>query len=141
MKTILFDPAGKKLWAAISPKGLYAISFTLCLLQSDNVSLPPFILNEPAFAGDNQDGAPKYFFPVVNQFQPGEPLSKYDGRYASATFFIKTVADDDGYIVTVELLQGDDAASATSLGSDSASGTAGANGYAEVEIKFQLSKQ
>lgn len=140
MKIVNFDAAGQPLWVAITPAGLYAISFTFSLLESDSVTTQPRILTEPAIAGDNHSGQPKYFYPVVNSFVAGEPLANYDGRYASSTFFIKSIEADNGYNITLEVLQGAAAATAISLGSDSISGTVGDNGYLVAEIKIKLAK-
>jgi hypothetical protein len=141
MKTVIFNTTGGPLWVAIAPAGLYAISFTFRLLESDAVNTPPFILTEPSIAGDNHSGQPKYYYPVVNSFVAGEPLANYDGRYASSTFFIKSIEADNGYNITLEVLQGADAVNAVSLGSDTISGTVGTAGYKEAEIKLQLAKK
>lgn len=141
MKTVNFDAAGQPLWVAITMGGLYSTTFTLRLLESKGNPSPIKILTEPVIAGKNNNDDARLVFPLVNSFNPGEPLAAYDGRFADATFLIKTLSDDNGYTLTVEVLQGTDAATAVSLGSDDLSDTVGAAGFKEAEIKIQLAKQ
>lgn len=141
MKTVNFDAAGQPLWVAITMGGLYSTTFTYRLLESKGSPSPIKILTEPVIAGNSNGKDVRLVFPVVNSFNPGEPLAAYDGRFVDATFLVKTLESDNGYNLTLEVLQGADAATAVSLGSDSVSGTVGAAGFKEAEIKIQLAKQ
>ena len=145
MTTVNFDANGAKLWVRIDTLGLYAISYTYTLLASDDApATDPGVLIEPIVQGDNSDGVGKYYYPVVNDFKPGEPLVNYDGRYILVYFFVKKISDDSGFQLNVTLLQGDDAMTAVRLGNvsnDPSKNTVGdANSYAELRIEFEIKK-
>jgi len=145
MKTIKFDPDGGKLWVSISTLGLYHISFTFDLLEKDGIpTSTPVILTAPIIAGDNLDGKGEHRFAVVNAFHPAEAIDIYDGRFVNTSFFVRKVQDDAGFTIAVNLLQGDDPASAVDLGGDAIApedSTIGdSDGFKVTGIKFLIAK-
>jgi len=142
MQNITFDPAGGKLWVSVKTGGLYAISFTYTLLESDDAPQnSPAVLTIPMIAGDNLDGEGEHHFAVVNSFHPNEPLALYDGRFIDTSFFIKVLQDDAGFAISVHLFQGDDFLTAVDLGGDGKSDQVGdGNNHKTFGIKFKISK-
>lgn len=119
IKTIFFDGAGELLWVNIILLGPYHISFAYELLEKDLLpTSSPMILTAPIVAGDNLSGRSEFFFPVVNVFQPGEPLSVYDKRYIHTLFFVRKLWDDPGFTIGVQLLQGEDPMTAAIRGTE-----------------------
>ncbi len=146
MKIINFNPTGSKLWVEIDTGGLYAIAYNYELLESDSVPTGnPAILTNPMIAGDNLDGVGKYYYQVINNYQPNEPLNKFDTRYIYTYFFIKILQDDAGFNIKVSLLQGDDYITAINLGGDGndpTNNTVGSgNSYSELNIEFEIQKK
>ena len=140
---IQYDPNGSPLWVEIDTLGLYAISYSYSLLAGDaEPATTPRILTNPAVAGDNSDGVGKYYFPVVNNYQPGEALANYSGRSVVVNFHVQKLVNDDGFTLKATLLQGVNAHTATSLGgdvNDHTKNTLGAaNTYTDIILQFQL---
>ena len=119
MKTIYFDPNGDPLWVRITTTGWHPVSFTYELLEKEDLPIPSrTLLTEPAIAGNNLDKQSVHYLPVVNAFQPGEPLEVYDGRFIHTTFLIMKLQDETGSNIQVDLLQGQDHAQTVHLGGD-----------------------
>jgi hypothetical protein len=120
MKIVKYNSNGGRLWIDIEMYGLYFISYTY-QLWSASVTEPP-VLTNPLKNGNNSSPHDDYF-PVINDYNPTEPLSQYDNRGAEVRLWIKKVNDDNGYHLKAVIYQGNDYDTAIELGSDELNGT------------------
>ncbi len=141
MQTVNFDAAGQPLWVAVTMRGLYNITYNITLLENSNSPSPIKILTEPVIAGNNDGNDARVVHPLVNVYNPGEALDAYDGRYVQIDFFITILEGDNGYNITIDVLQGSDKATAVNLGVTSFNGTFSADQKNHFICKLQLVKK
>ena len=135
IREIKFDPDGGPLWIVIEMQGLYIITYTY-QLWSATVAEPP-ILTVPIRVGSNQIPHPDRY-PVVNDFNPTEPVSAHDGRIIDVRFWVKKADSDDGYNLIVTVKQGPVFESAVVLDDDSEKGNVGSLSVKEEFVTIKL---
>lgn len=111
-KEIAFDHTGGPLWINIVMNGLYFISYTYQLWSADPHDFP--ILTKPLRVGNNEIPHDD-FYQVLNDFRPNDPIARYAGRVIDVRFWVKKVADDEGYNLSVIVMQGNSAGGAVVL--------------------------
>jgi hypothetical protein len=137
MKTVNYNPEGERLWVNIEMKGLYFVSYTY-QLWSSSITEPP-ILTSPLKNGNNESPHDDYY-PIVNDYNPTEPLSQYHNRALEIRLLVKKVDGDNGYRLRAVVYQGNDYETATELGFDEVEGTL--NGGVKIEsLLLKLKKQ
>ncbi len=129
-KQIGFDPNGGPLWISIDMQGLYFITYTYQLWSADATSLP--ILTNPIRFGSNEIPHDDNFL-VINDFGPTEPVANHRGRIIDVRFWVKKGDDDNGFNLTVTVLQGNSLGEAAVLDSVSIPGQVG-----ELSIKEEI---
>lgn len=136
-KQVQFDHQGDMLWINVEMFGLYFITYTY-QLWSASASTPP-ILTNPLKSGSN-DIPHDDFHPVINDYNPTEPVSNYANRTIDVRFWIKygDNDNDNGYRLRVTVLQGPTFQSAQELDNAEATGTVGSLSIKEEFITIKL---
>ena len=104
MKEAAFDPAGNKLWVIVTMKGLYFIPYSYVLLGTGMDD--PAVLSNPIRTNNNTVSIDDSY-QILNDFNPGDALSKYHERVVRIAMDIVKMEDDFGYDVSVGIWQTD----------------------------------
>ena len=102
MKEASFDPAGDKLWIIVTMKGLYFMPYNYVLLGTGMDD--PAVLSNPIRTNNNTVSIDD-FYEILNDFNPGDALSRYHERVARVSMDIVKMDDDFGYEVSIGIWQ------------------------------------
>lgn len=102
MKEAIFNPSGEKLWITVKMQGLYYMTYVYYMWGTGNDS--PAILTNPKRYNNNKILIDD-FYQIINDFKPGEKLSKYHERVIQVALDVNKLQDDFGYIITVNVWQ------------------------------------
>lgn len=102
MTEAIFNPSGEKLWITVKMQGLYYMSYVYFLWGTGNDS--PAVLSNPRRYNNNKIVLDDYY-QIINDFKPGEKLSKFHERVTQVSLDINKLSDDFGYIITVNIWQ------------------------------------
>ncbi|MDP3556263.1 MAG: hypothetical protein Q8T03_02750 [Bacteroidota bacterium] len=139
MKKITFDPAKGRLWINIEMLGIYFITYAYQMWSA--IASEPPILSNPLRKGNN-DSPHDDHFEVINDFNTTDPLANFDKRCLDVNFWVKKIeTNDNGYILKLNLLQGNDFESATLLDNIVVTGTLGTLNLKEEGAVIQLIKK
>jgi len=106
MTEAVFNSSGEKLWITIKMQGLYYMPYVYYLWGTGNDS--PAILSNPKKYNNNNILIDDYYL-IINDFKPGEKLSKYHNRVTQVTLDVNKLQDDNGYNLTVNIWQATEA--------------------------------
>ncbi|WP_298739183.1 hypothetical protein [uncultured Chitinophaga sp.] len=135
IKPVKFNPQGERLWINIEMMGIYFVTYTYQLWSAD-ATVPP-VLTNPLRSGSNEIPHDD-FFPVVNDFNPTEPVERYVGRTIDVRFWVKKGEDDEGYTLTLTVLQGNAFSTAAVIGGDIVQGKTDGASIKEAFITLKL---
>lgn len=110
---VQFDPNGQRLWINIGMLGIHFIVYSYRLWSAD--AFTPPILTNPNKEGNN-DIPHDDFYPVMNDYNPSEPVAKNERRGIDVRFWVKKGDDSTGYRLKVTVKQGDVFQSAVVIG-------------------------
>ena len=102
MKEAVYNASGEKLWITVKMQGLYYMTYVYYLWGTGNDS--PAILSNPKKYNNNKILIDD-FYQIANDFKPGEKLAKFHDRVIQLSVDINKLADDFGYIVTLNVWQ------------------------------------
>lgn len=132
---VSFDPQGQELWINIEMTGIYFITYTYQLWSAE-ANTPP-VLTLPVKSGSNEIPHDD-FYPVMNDYNPSEPVIKNTDRIVDVRFWVKKGDDDNGYNLRVTVYQGDSFPTANIIGFHEVGGNNGSASLKEEFITIKL---